>query len=178
MALIKKANYITAEAHHAVLRTVKTAKNEQELAAVFTKTCIEKGAPKQAYSGIFGSGRAAATLHYVHNNKPLEGKLNVLADAGAETDCYAADVTRTFPISGKFSKESQEIYDIVLSMQKAALAESKPGKDWDEIHMLVHKIAIEGLLKIGILKGGSVDEIMEARTSTAFLPHGLGHMLG
>jgi len=178
VALIKKANAITTAAHEAVMAAVKTAKNERELLAVFTERCIALGAPTQAYRGIFGAGRAAATLHYVHNNQPLKGKLNLLLDAGAELDNYASDVTRTFPISGAFSKESRQIYDIVLRMQKECLDLCKPGQNWDDVHVHAHRVAIEGLLELGILKGGSVVEILESRTSCAFLPHGLGHYLG
>ncbi|KAG0138839.1 putative Xaa-Pro aminopeptidase [Tuber indicum] len=178
VALIKKANQISALAHHSCLRAVKSAGNEREIEAVFTKECIANGAPKQAYSGIFGSGRSASTLHYVHNNQPLAGKLNLLLDAGAEYNNYASDITRTFPICGQFTKESREVYDIVLDMQKQCLAASKAGAVWDDIHILAHKVAIQGLLKIGILRNGSADEILSNRTSTAFLPHGLGHYLG
>ncbi|KAF8245627.1 putative Xaa-Pro aminopeptidase [Wilcoxina mikolae CBS 423.85] len=178
VALIKHANAITASAHHACMRAIKSAKNEREILAVFTSTCISAGAPSQAYTGIFAGGRNAATLHYVHNNASLEGKQNLLLDAGAEVRAYASDVTRTFPISGKFSKESREIYDIVLNMQKTCLAACAPGKNWDDIHILAHKVAIGGLLDLGILKDGSVDEILETRTSCAFFPHGLGHYLG
>lgn len=160
------------------MASVKAAGNERELEAVFTERCIANGAPKQAYHGIYGSGRAAATLHYVHNNQPLEGKLNLLLDAGAEYENYAADVTRTFPLNGEFSKESRETYELVLEMQKATMAEAKPGVSWDKIHTLAHTVAVKGLLKLGILKGGSLEEIMSARTSCAFLPHGLGHLLG
>ena len=178
VALIKAANKITAEAHHACMARIKTAANERELVAKFTQTCIALGAPTQAYTGIFGAGRAAATLHYIKNNQPLAGKLNLLLDAGAELDNYASDVTRTFPISGTFSRESRQIYDIVLKMQNDCIAACKPGNVWDDVHVLAHRIAIEGLLAIGILKGGSVDEILANRTSCAFLPHGLGHYLG
>jgi len=178
VALIKKANLISTLAHHACLRAIKSSGNEREIEAIFTKECIANGAPKQAYSGIFGSGRSASTLHYVHNNQPLAGKLNLLLDAGAEYNNYASDITRTFPICGQFTKESREVYDIVLDMQKQCLAASKAGAVWEEIHILAHKVAIQGLLKIGILKDGSVDEILANRTSTAFLPHGLGHYLG
>lgn len=92
---------------------------------------------------------------------------------------YRSDIakTRTFPLSGKFSKESREIYEIVLKMQNDCIAVLKEGVLWDDVHLLAHKIAIDGLLSIGILKGDK-DEILKARTSAAFLPHGLGHYLG
>lgn len=178
VALIQRANQISEVAHHATMATVKKARNEGGLLAVFTQKCIEQGAFTQAYSGIFGSGRSAATLHYVQNNQPLAGKLNLLVDAGAEVDCYASDVTRTFPISGTFSAESRKLYDVVLRMQKETLAMCKAGTNWDDVHIRAHEVAIEGLLEIGVLKGGSKEEILQARTSAAFFPHGLGHYLG
>ncbi|KAL1836760.1 hypothetical protein VTJ49DRAFT_4700 [Mycothermus thermophilus] len=178
LALIAKANAITAEGHHAVMKHVRTASNERELEGVFTGHCISSGAKEQAYPGIFAAGRSCATLHYVHNDAPLEGKLNLLLDAGAEWDCYASDVTRTFPINGRFTPESRAIYDIVLRMQEECIKALKAGVVWDDIHLLAHRVAIEGLLKIGILRGGDVDAILERRTSVAFLPHGLGHYLG
>ncbi|KAI1092404.1 peptidase M24, structural domain-containing protein [Rostrohypoxylon terebratum] len=177
IALIKKANEISGAAHKAVLEKVKNAKNEYELEGAFIGTSIHYGAKKQAYPSIVASGRAAATLHYVHNDKDLTGKDLLLLDAGAEWSNYAADITRTFPISGKFTEESRAIYEIVLQMQTDTIAVLKEGVSWDEVHLLAHKIAIDGLLSLGILKGNR-EEILEARTSTAFLPHGLGHYLG
>ena len=177
LAMIAKANAISEKAHVAVLQNVKHAQNERELEAIFLAECISKGARHQAYHGIFASGRSAATLHYVQNNAPMAGKLNLLLDAGAEWDCYASDITRTFPINGKFSKESRAIYDIVLKMQLECIAVLKEGVLWDDVHLLAHKIAIDGLLELGILKGDK-DEILASRTSVAFFPHGLGHYLG
>ena len=85
--------------------------------------------------------------------------------------------TRTFPLSGKFSKEGREIYDIVFKMQQDCMSQIKEGACWDDIHLLAHKIAIDGLLDLGVLEGDK-DEILEAQTSAAFFPHGLGHYLG
>jgi Xaa-Pro dipeptidase len=177
VALIKRANEITAAAHHAVMSRVKTAQNERELYGTFLERCISLGAPTQAYGGIFASGRAAATLHYVHNDQPLQGKQLLLLDAGCELDCYASDVTRTFPISGTWTKEARTVYDIVLRMQKECLALCKPGKSWDEVHVHAHRVAIEGLKALGVLKG-ETEELLQSRVSCAFFPHGLGHYLG
>ncbi len=177
LAMIAKANAISSKAHQLVMEKVKHAKNERELEAVFIGECISKGARHQAYDSIVASGRAAATLHYVSNSAPLEGKLNLLLDAGGEWDCYASDITRTFPINGKYTKESRAIYDIGLKVQLECIAALKEGVVWDDVHLLAHKIAIDGLLELGILKGDK-DEILANRTSVAFLPHGLGHYLG
>lgn len=177
LAIMAKANEISSDGHKMVMQKVKHVQNERELEAVFLGHCIAKGARNQAYHSIVASGRAAATLHYVPNNADMAGKLNLLLDAGGEWDCYASDITRTFPINGKFTKESREIYDIVLKMQNECIAALKEGVLWDDVHLLAHKIAIDGLLQIGILQGDK-DEILEARTSVAFFPHGLGHYLG
>ncbi|KAK3357781.1 putative Xaa-Pro aminopeptidase [Lasiosphaeria hispida] len=177
LALIAKANAISHKAHLDVMQKVSHVENERELEAVFISECIAAGAPRQAYHSIVAAGRAAATLHYVHNNAPMAGKLNLLLDAGAEYGCYASDITRTFPINGKFTKESRAIYDIVYKMQLDCIAMLKEGVLWDDVHLLAHKIAIDGLLELGILKGDK-DEILANRTSVAFFPHGLGHYLG
>lgn len=178
IALSAKANEVSAIAHKAVLAAARKANNERQLAAIFVERCTANGCFNQAYSPIVASGTDAATLHYVHNNKNInEGTLNLLLDAGAEYSLYAADITRTFPINGKFTPESRNIYDLVLRMQTECMSMLKPGVNWDEVHVHAHKVVIEGLLKIGILKGNAAD-IMQARTSAAFFPHGLGHYLG
>ncbi|OWP07479.1 hypothetical protein B2J93_5008 [Marssonina coronariae] len=177
IALTRKANSISTLAHTAVLKAVKNANNERELEALFIQKCIANGAREQAYHSIVASGTAGATLHYVNNAQPLGGKLNLLLDAGGEYECYASDITRSFPINGKFSPESKSIYDIVLKMQLDCIKLLKEGVVWDDVHLAAHQIAIEGLLKLGILQG-SEKEIFESRTSVAFFPHGLGHYLG
>lgn len=177
LALIKHANETSTIAHVEVMKAVKTAKNERELEALFLKCCIERGCREQAYHGIFASGTAAATLHYIKNDQPLSGKLNILLDAGAEKNCYASDITRTFPINGKFSNESKAIYDIVLQMQLETIQMLRDGIIWDDVHAHAHRVAISGLLKLGILKGDA-ETLFKNRTSVAFFPHGLGHYLG
>ena len=186
IAMLRHANIITNQAHASVMRAATTAKNEREVEAVFVAHCMACGCGNMAYHPIMASGTSAATLHYVHNNAPLDsngngykGKTpsNMLVDAGCEYRCYCADVTRTFPINGTFSKESREIYDIVLQMQTECMGLLKAGAVWDDIHAHAHKVAIDGLLKLGILKGEK-DEIFKNRTSVAFMPHGLGHYLG
>lgn len=177
IASIRHANDVTTAAHVAVMKGLRNASNERELEAVFIERSIALGCTEQAYHGIFGSGHNAATLHYQGNNQPLSGRWNLLVDAAAEWECYCADVTRTFPLSGAFNKESEAIYTIVKSMQDGCLAMLRDGVQWEEVHGLAHEIAIEGLLALGILKGDR-KELFEARTSVAFFPHGLGHYLG
>ncbi|CAK7567236.1 MAG: hypothetical protein SEPTF4163_005198 [Sporothrix epigloea] len=177
LALMAKANDVSSAAHRDVLAHVGKATNERELEARFVGHCMAKGLPNQSYHSIVASGRAAATLHYVKNDQPMDNKLNLLLDAGSEYHCYAADITRTFPISGKFSPESRAIYDIVLRMQLECIDLLKDDVLWDDVHLHAHKVAIDGLLALGILKGDK-EAILQNRTSVAFFPHGLGHYLG
>lgn len=190
IALIKHANAISAIAHRAVMKSASKATNERELEALFIMHCAHNGARNQAYSAIIASGTDAATLHYVRNDKslltadvgemqdPKSAPLNLLIDAGAEYRCYASDVTRTFPINGRFTKESREIYTLVLEMQRACMKMLVAGIEWEACHELAHRVLIAGLLDLGILKGGDLEELMKSRISTAFLPHGLGHYMG
>ncbi|KAL8999389.1 MAG: hypothetical protein Q9188_005893 [Gyalolechia gomerana] len=178
IALLRHANTVSARAHTAVLRAIPKAKNEQDLEATFIASCISSGAKNQAYHGIFGSGENAATLHYQHNNQPLEARRNILVDAGAEWDCYCSDVTRTMPLNGKFDTESRQIHEIVEKMQDAAFALLKAGVKWEDLHIRAHEVAVEGLLALGILCNGTADELMKERLGVAFFPHGLGHYLG
>jgi len=177
IALIRKANAISTEGHINVMKAARTAKTERDLFAEFLQTCIKRGSMHQAYPSIVAGGENGATLHYVKNDAPIQGKDLLLLDAGCEVECYASDITRTFPISGKFTAESESIYKIVLEMQKQCIAALKAGVLWDDVHELAHKIAIEGLLSLGIFRGDA-SAILKARTSVAFFPHGLGHYLG
>ncbi|RSL50997.1 hypothetical protein CEP54_011632 [Fusarium duplospermum] len=177
IALIKKANMISSAAHLVVIKSVKKCKNEAEIDGVFLGECTKI----QAYPSIVASGRTAATMHYESNNQDLylNGKVKdvVVINAGAEWNCYGADITRTLPILGKFTHESRAIYEIVLKMQESCITALKEGVLWDDLHVLAHEIAIDSLLTLGILKGNK-DEILAERISTAFMPHDLGHFLG
>ncbi|TKA81824.1 putative Xaa-Pro aminopeptidase pepP [Cryomyces minteri] len=177
IALTKKANAISTTAHIAVMKAVKHASNERELQALFLQQCIAHGCREQAYGAIVASGTNAATLHYQQNSLPLAGKLNLLLDAGGEYRCYASDITRTFPVNGRFTRESRAIYAIVLKMQKACIAMLRAGVVWERVHERAHQLAIEGLLHLGLLRGDK-EALFAARTSVAFFPHGLGHYLG
>ena len=177
VALIRQANDISAIAHTAVLRPTRHALNERDLEAIFLERCIAHGCREQAYRSIVASGTSAATIHYQKNDQPLQGKENLLLDAGGEYRCYAADIMRTFPISGKFDKRSRDIYNLVLAMQSASIEMLKEGVLWEDVHTRAHEVAIEGLLKKGILVWIK-EEVFDRRTSVAFFPHGLGHYLG
>jgi Xaa-Pro dipeptidase len=175
---IRRANQISASAHRAVLTNIRHFKNEAQIRGIFEDVCISREA-KQAYSVIAGSGENAGELHYVKNNEPLKGRQLVCLDAGAEYQCYASDVTRTFPISGSWpSEEARCIYSLVKLMQETCIRLLKPGAKLFDLHVLCHVIAVDGLLKLGILHNGTRKEILKAGTSRAFYPHGLGHHVG
>lgn len=177
--LVRRANEISAKAHANVLRNILKFKNEAQVEASFLDTCVAADAKHQAYEIIAASGENAATLHYIKNDEPFEDRQVMCLDAGCEWECYASDVTRTFPLSGQWpSKEAKEIYDLVLKIQTKCIEAVRPGARYLDIHYLAHRILIDGLLELGIFHNGTAQEIFDAGTSLAFLPHGLGHHLG
>lgn len=108
----------------------------------------------------------------------MKGKESVLIDAGAEWECYSSDVTRCFPINGKWTKEHLDIYTAVRDMQFKVMEKIKPDVSWDSLHFLSHKVLIKHFLRLGLFINGTEDEIFESRVSVWFYPHGLGHLLG
>ncbi|RAH73600.1 aminopeptidase P family protein [Aspergillus aculeatinus CBS 121060] len=183
VALLRKANDISAKAHIAAIKASKTATNEREIEGAFIATCIAHGAREQAYHPIVACGDNGATLHYGKNDTDLtdpvtnQRKGSVLIDAGGEYSTYCADITRVFPLGGKFPLETRQIYELVLQMQTECIEMLKEDVQWEDVHIHAHRIAIQGLKKLGILRGHE-DELMEKRISVAFFPHGLGHYLG
>ncbi|KAL3419360.1 metallopeptidase family M24 [Phlyctema vagabunda] len=178
LKLIRKACAITAVAHTNVLRGISRFSNEAEIEAVFTATCIASNAKHQSYGIIAAAGPNASTLHYIENNTPLKGQQLVCLDAGSEWKCYASDVTRTFPISGSYTPEAKDIYDLVAMMQEECIAMVVPGANFRSIHLHAHKVALAGLIQLGLLHKGTAAEIYASGATTAFFPHGLGHFLG
>ncbi|RMJ26405.1 hypothetical protein PHISP_02733 [Aspergillus sp. HF37] len=177
--MILQANKISGIAHRKILENIRNMSNESEIEGLFLNTCISHGAKNQSYEIIAGSGRNAATLHYVKNNEPLKGRQLVCLDAGAEWNCYASDVTRTFPMTGEWpSAHTRSIYRLVERMQEECIKRIKKGVRFLDLHVLAHTIAIEGLLELGILRRGAVDEIRNSGASKVFFPHGLGHHIG
>ncbi|WEW54829.1 metalloaminopeptidase [Emydomyces testavorans] len=179
IGLIRRANEISASAHTAILFRVHSMRNEAEIYGKFLDSCISHGARNQSYEIIAASGENASILHYTKNNEPLKGRQFVCLDAGAEWNCYASDVTRTFPIDPAWpSTEAFHIYHVVQRMQEECINRIMEGVRYLDLHILAHKIAIEELLSLGILKGGSMEEILKSGASRVFFPHGLGHHLG
>ncbi|EDN05810.1 xaa-Pro aminopeptidase [Histoplasma capsulatum] len=177
--LIRRANDISAAAHIEILRGITSMSNESHVEGSFLNTCVSLGAHKQAYQIIAASGSNAATLHYSKNNEPLRGRQFVCLDAGAEWNCYASDVTRTFPITHQWpSIEAKQIYQLVQEMQESCIALVKEGVRYLDLHFLAHNILIKGFLTLGIFKGGTLDEVKKSGASLLFFPHGLGHYIG
>ncbi|KAI7901048.1 peptidase M24, structural domain-containing protein, partial [Cokeromyces recurvatus] len=176
--IIRKANEISSNAHVKLMKASQEGASETQLHALFLYECHRYGALFQAYYPIVGVGKNAATLHYNKNNAPFKQASDiVLVDAGCEVSCYASDITRCFPVGGKFTPEARTIYTIVLDMQKACLNACKAGVAWEEIHNIATKVACDGLLECGILVGDK-EEILANHVVAAFFPHGIGHMLG
>ncbi|KAK4632296.1 putative Xaa-Pro aminopeptidase [Fulvia fulva] len=180
--LIRRANDITAAAHVKVMKGIHDFTNEAEVEAAYMSVCIARKAKEQAYDPIAGSGPNAATLHYSANVEDFGDGQTIVLDAGCEVERYASDVTRTLPINKKHpghwpSQESEDIYSLVEEIQESCISQMLPGNKYIEITWHAHKVLIEGLLKLGILKGDA-HKIFSAGVSTAFLPHGLGHHVG
>ncbi|KAK3295915.1 putative Xaa-Pro aminopeptidase [Chaetomium fimeti] len=177
IALIRRANAISSAAHKAVLHSIKRFTNEREVDSLFTGYCTAHGAPIQAYPVIAASGANASTLHYADNNQPFKNRQLLILDAGAEYHCYASDVTRTIPLR-TFSRNAGAIYRLVERMQAECIAQIRPGVRYRALHAHACAVAVAGLLRLGVLRGGSEGEILGRGTVAAFFPHGLGHHVG
>ncbi|KAH6644474.1 peptidase M24, structural domain-containing protein [Boeremia exigua] len=179
ISLIRRANDISSEAHQKVLANIVKFKNEAQVEGLFMDVCISHQAKQQAYDPIAASGPNAGTLHYDANNENFDDRQLMCLDAGCEFELYASDITRTFPLTESWpSKESENIYKLVERMQESCIERLAPGVRYLDLHILAHQIAIDGLLKLGILHNGTREEIYAAGTSRAFFPHGLGHHVG
>lgn len=177
LELMRQAAHISVKAHEQAMRRCKHVEHEYQLEAELVYEFSRQGCRSVAYDPIVGGGENACILHYTDNNKPLrEGDL-VLIDAGGEYENYAADITRTFPVNGKFSVEQKSIYELVLKAQKAGIAAVKPGFPWNEIQQIIVRILTEGLCELGILQG-NVDELLAKEAYKPFYMHNSGHWLG
>ncbi|CAO3684678.1 unnamed protein product [Rhizopus stolonifer] len=182
IATMRYAAQVSSHAHLSLMFHVAQHRGleEAELEALFRYVCAKNGLKKQCYLPIIGSGYNAAVLHYTDNNKKVPSGRHdlILVDAGGEHQCYGSDITRTFPVSGKYSQEAKDIYSIVLETQKSVLASLKPGVFWSDMSNLAIRVLCEGLLRIGILKGGDVNTLVELGVYRTFYFHGLGHSVG
>ncbi len=177
VALMRRAIEISADAHRAAMAAARPGMYEYELEALIEYTFRRSGASGPSYSSIVGSGPNATTLHYVENTRRIGENELVLVDAGAEYACYAADITRTWPASGRFTEEQRAIYEIVLAAQTGAIEMSKPGITMQDVHDFCVRTIADGLVRLGLLEG-PVEKVIEAETYKKFYMHKTGHYLG
>ena len=175
--LIKKACDISAEAHIAAMKSVKKGDLEQQVESLYIHEFSKRGARYPAYNPIVAGGENACVLHYVENNQALNESDLLLVDAGCEYEMYAADITRTFPISGKFSEEQLKVYEIVHEAMNAAIECVKEGNSIMEPQEVSEKVITNGLVKIGLLEGDP-EELHKSGAYKDFYMHKIGHWLG
>jgi len=176
VATMREAARISMRAHKRAMQICRPGMMEYELEAEFLHEFRLAGA-EPAYSSIVGGGENGCILHYTENNQKLNDGELVLIDAGAEHDGYASDVTRTFPINGKFNAAQKEIYELVLASQKAAFLKCKPGNLWNDPHEAAVKVLTKGLLELGLLKG-KLSDLIKDGAYRQFYMHRTGHWLG
>ena len=174
---MRRAASVTIDAYHDLLSAIRPGVGEWELEAALDAGLRKRGAWGPAYPTIVGSGPNACVLHYLSNDRTLEEGDLVLVDAGAELDLYAADITRTFPVSGRFSDTQRSIYDVVLRANRRAVEAVRPGTTVAQVHREARDGLIDGLQGLGILVG-SKDDVLEGETYKPFFPHQTSHWLG
>ena len=177
LLFIRKAIEITNKSHRAAMAFAEPGKKEYEVQALIEFLFRKQGANGEAYGSIVAGGANANILHYVSNNDTLRDCDLLLIDAGCEYGYYASDVTRTFPINGKFSSEQKIIYELVLQSQLKCIEISKPGVTLEQIHQTAVKVLVSGLIDLKFLSG-SVDEVIANESYKKFYPHRTGHWLG
>ncbi len=176
LRVMKKSARIAAAAHVRAMRNVRPGMNEHEVEADLLHEFRRHGAVA-SYEPIVGGGANACVLHYRANNAPLRDGDLLLIDAGAEYQCYASDITRTFPVNGTFTTEQRAIYDIVLAAQTAAIDEVRAGRSFDAYHEAAVRVITKGLIKLGLLEG-SLEKNLRDHTYRTFYMHKTGHWLG
>ncbi len=177
--VLHKINKISSDAHCQVMKQCKPTMSEGELAMIFGLECTKKGAKHLAYPSIVGSGVNSAILHYVENDQAFKDGDLVLCDMGSELEGYASDITRTFPVSGKFTPKQADIYNLVLKAQTSVITQIIPGIDWSSMHYLSLKVICDGLYDYGLIQGdkSEVDDNYK-EIAKYFMPHGIGHLMG
>jgi Xaa-Pro aminopeptidase len=176
IAIMRKAAKISAQAHIRAMRLCKPGVTENEVEAEILHH-FRVNHCHEAYPSIVGGGANGCILHYIDNNAALRDGDLLLIDAGAEKDYYASDITRTFPVNGKFNKEQKAVYEAVLQAQHAAIEQVKPGNHWNDPHDAAVKSLTKGLVKLGLLKG-DVRKLIKDSAYRRFYMHRTGHWLG
>ncbi len=177
LAIMRRAAAVSLAGHEAGMRATRPGLGEWELEAIIEYHYRLAGAQDVAYPSIVASGVNATILHYNVNRDVLRDGDLVLVDSGAEVDLYASDVTRTWPVNGKFSSEQRALYDIVLRAQKAGIEHVRTGKPFNAYHDAAVRVLTEGLVDVGLL-AGSIDSLIEENKFFEFYPHRTGHWIG
>ncbi len=177
LQIMQRAADISTQAHQRAMQTVQPDMYEYEIEAELLYTFHRHGAQAPAYTSIVAGGGNACVLHYVENNAPLRAGDLLLIDAGCELNGYASDITRTFPVSGKFSTVQKDVYQLVLAAQGAALERVKPGNHWNDPHQAALSVLAQGFIDLGLCQG-SVDAVLESEDYKRFYMHRTGHWLG
>jgi len=177
VAVMRRAAKLSASAHKHLMKTCKPGMREGQLAAHFSFHCQMRGTPELAYPSIVGGGDNACVLHYVDNKDELKDGDLVLIDAGCEVECYASDITRTFPVNGSFSEPQRQLYQLCLDAQLAAIDKVRPGNHWNDPHDAAVRVITKGLLKLGLLKG-TLAKALKNESYKKFFMHRTGHWLG
>lgn len=177
LQIMQRAADISVQAHQRAMQTVRPGMREYEIEAELLYTFYRHGAQAPAYTSIVAGGANACVLHYVQNNAELKSGDLLLIDAGCELDGYASDITRTFPVNGKFSAAQRDVYQLVLAAQAAALEQVMPGKLWIDPHQAALYVLAQGFIDLGLCQG-SVDGVLESGDYKRFYMHRTGHWLG
>ncbi len=174
---MKTAARISARAHVRAMRATKPGLREYEVEAELLHEFRRSGAQSPAYTSIVAGGSNACVLHYVDNNSLLNDGDLLLIDAGCELNGYASDITRTFPVNGKYSGPQRDIYELVLAAQAAAIKQVKPGNEWEDPHRAAVEILAQGFIDLGLCQG-TRDAVIESGDYKKFYMHRTGHWLG
>jgi len=177
ISAMRKAAKISSAAHRRAMRKCRPGMKEYQIEAELMHSFISQGALSPAYASIVGGGANACVLHYVENRATLKSGDLLLIDAGAEYEYYASDISRTFPVNGKFSRAQRNVYELVLEAQLAAIDEVKPGNHWNDPHEAAVKVLTAGLIKLGLLKGTLKNNISREKYRQFYM-HRTGHWIG
>ena len=177
IGVMRRAAAISAAAHCRAMQATRPGRMEFEIEAELLHEFRRNGSQFPAYSSIVAGGANACILHYRENNARLKRGDILLIDAGCELDGYASDITRSFPVDGRFSKAQREIYELVLAAQAAAIASVRPGKSWQAPHDAAVRVLVRGFIKLGLCKG-SVPDVIASGDYRRFYMHRTGHWLG
>ncbi len=177
LTIMQRAADIASAGHARAMRACRPGMAEYELEAELTYEFRKRGADAHAYTPIVAGGANACVLHYVENNKLLNDNTLVLIDAGCEVEGYAADITRSFPVNGRFNAAQKDVYEIVLAAQEAAFAATAPGRHFMEAHDAAVRVLTQGLIDLKLL-AGDLDNLIEKGDYKRFYMHRTGHWLG